>query len=154
LPAKAKQAQETVPVEVDKQALQEAFVELVGERYGYWLGRRVTQQEMATATKDQAKTVRELTKTVNTAIEGYIADASDDLKTTIVTTRKTLAEAKKTVKEARAPFMKKIAPLAKAVRYCDNVAIPDSLKELGHPIQPRFSLSAWVQEAIAQKPKK
>jgi hypothetical protein len=144
--------QETVPVEVDRQALQEAFVELVGERYGYWLGRRVTQQEMATATKEQAKTVRELTKTVNTNIEAYIADASDDLKTTIVTTRKTLAEAKKTLKTARAPFQKKMAPLAKAVRYCDNVAIPDSLKELGHPIQPRFSLSEWVQDAI--KPKK
>jgi len=148
LPSKAKQ--ETVPV--DMQALQEAFVELVGERYGYWVGRRLTQQEMATATKEQAKKVRELAKTVNTAIEDYIADANDDLKTQIINERKTLAEAKKTVKEARAPFMKKMTPLAKAVRYCDNVAIPDSLKELGHPIQPRFSLSDWVQDAI--KPKK
>jgi hypothetical protein len=152
LPSKAKQAQESVPVEVDRQALQEAFVELVGERYGYWLGRRVTQQEMATATKDQAKAVRELAKTVNTAIESYIAEPSDDLKTQIITGRKNLATAKKTVKTAREPFQKKIAPLAKAVRYCDNVAIPDSLKELGHPIQPRFSLSDWVQDAI--KPKK
>jgi len=152
LPAKAKGTQETVPVEVDRQALQEAFVELVSERYGYWLGRRVTQQEMATATKEQSKTVRELNKTVNTNIEAYIENASDDLKTKIVTGRKTVAEAKKILKEARAPFMKKMAPLAKAVRYCDNVAIPDSLKELGHPIQPRFSLSAWVQDAI--KPKK
>jgi len=152
LPAKTKATQDAVPVEVDRQALQEAFVELVGERYGYWVGRRLTQQEMATATKEQAKKVRELAKTVNTAIEEYIADANDDLKTQIINGRKTLADAKKTVKEARAPFMKKIAPLAKAVRYCDNVAIPDSLKELGHPIQPRFSLSDWVQDAI--KPKK
>jgi len=142
--------QETVPV-VD---LQEAFIELVGERYGYWVGRRLTQQEMTTATKEQAKTVRELTKTVNEAIEAFIESPSDDLRTKIATTRKTLANAKKTVKEARAPFQKKMTPLAKAVRYCDNVAIPDSLKELGHPIQPRFSLSEWVQTAIAQKPKK
>jgi len=153
LPKKAEATQETVPV-VDRQALQEAFVELVGERYGYWLGRRLTQQEMTTATKEQAKTVREATKTVNTAIEGYISDASDDLRTQILNGRKTITEAKKTLKEARAPFMKKITPLAKAVRYCDNVAIPDSLKELGHPVQPRFSLSDWVQSAIAQKPKK
>lgn len=144
--------QDTVPVVVDRQALQEAFVELVAERWGYSVGRRLTQQEMATATKEQAKAVRELNKTVNTTIEAYIENANDDLKTTIVTTRKTLAEAKKTVKEARAPFMKKMTPLAKAVRYCDNVAIPDSLKELGHPIQPRFSLSDWVTDAI--KPKK
>jgi hypothetical protein len=152
LPAKTKATQDTVPVEVDRQALQEAFVELVGERYGYWVGRRLTQQEMATATKEQVKKVRELAKTVNTAIEAYIADASDDLRTQIINGRKTLADAKKTVKEARVPFMMKMTPLAKAVRYCDNVAIPDSLKELGHPIQPRFSLSDWVQDAI--KPKK
>jgi len=150
LPPKTKQ--DTVPAVVDTQALQEAFVELVAERWGYYVGRRLTQQEMATATKDQAKAVRELVKTVNTKIEEYIENASDDLKTEILTGRKSLAEAKKTVKEARAPFMKKIAPLAKAVRYCDSVAIPDSLKELGHPIQPRFSLSEWVQDAI--KPKK
>jgi len=152
LPSKAKQV-EPVPV-VDMQALQEAFVELVGERYGYWVGRRLTQQDMSKDTKDQAKAVSTMVKAVNTAIEEYIAEPTDELRTQILNGRKAVAEAKKTLKTARAPFMKKIAPLAKAVRYCDNVAIPDSLKELGHPIQPRFSLSDWVQTAIAQKPKK
>jgi len=144
---------ETVPVEVDRQALQEAFIELVGERYGYWVGRRLTQQDMSKATKDQAKAVSDLNKGVNTAIEEYIVEASDDLRTQILNGRKAVAEAKKTLKTARAPFMKKMTPLAKAVRYCDNVAIPDSLKELGHPIQPRFSLSDWVQAAIKPKEK-
>jgi len=150
---KSKQAkQDTVPV-VDMQALQEAFVELVGERWGYYVARRVTQQDMTTATKDQAKTVRDLAKAVNTAIEEYIANASDDLRTQILNGRKAVADAKKTLKTARAPFQKKMSPLAKAVRYMDNVAIPDSLKELGHPIQPRFSLSDWVQDAIKPKQK-
>jgi len=151
LPSKTKQ--ETVP-EVDMQALREAFVELVAERWGYYVGRRVTQQDMATATKDQRKAVSDLNKGVNKAIEEYIVEASDDLRTQIVNGRKAVAEAKKVLSTARAPFMKKMTPLAKAVRYCDNVAIPDSLKELGHPIQPRFSLSDWVQTAITQKPKK
>jgi len=150
LPPKTK-TEEPVPV-VDTQALREAFVELVAERWGYYVGRRVTQQDMATATKDQSKAVRDLAKKVNEAIEGYIAEPSDDLRTQILNGRKAVVEAKKTLKTARAPFMKKISPLAKAVRYCDNVAIPDSLKELGHAIQPRFSLSDWVQDAI--KPKK
>jgi len=136
------------------QALQEAFVELVGERYGYYVARRLTQQDMTTATKDKAKAVSTMVKAVNTAIEEYIANASDDLRTQILNGRKSIAEAKKTLRTARAPFMAKMSPLAKAVRYCDNVAIPDSLKELGHPIQPRFSLSDWVQTAIAPKPKK
>jgi len=150
LPPKTK-TEEPVPV-VDTQALREAFVELVAERWGYYVGRRVTQQDMATATKDQSKAVRDLSKKVNEAIEGYIAEPSDDLRTQILNGRKAVGEAKKVLKTARAPFMKKISPLAKAVRYCDNVAIPDSLKELGHPIQPRFSLSDWVTDAI--KPKK
>jgi len=153
LPSKEKAKADAVPV-VDIQALQEAFVELVNERWGYYVGRRVTQQDMTSATKDQAKTVRDLAKSVNTAIEEYIANASDDLRTQILNGRKAVADAKKTLKTARAPFQKKMTPLAKAVRYMDNVAIPDSLKELGHPIQPRFSLSDWVQTAIAQKPKK
>jgi len=142
-----------VPV-VDMQALQEAFVELVGERWGYYVARRLTQQDMTTATKDQAKAVSTMVKAVNTAIEEYIANASDDLRTQILNGRKSIAEAKKTLRTARAPFMQKMTPLAKAVRYCDNVAIPDSLKELGHPIQPRFSLSDWAQKAIQPKPKK
>jgi len=152
LPPREKAKQETVPV--DMQALQEAFVELVGERWGYYVARRLTQQDMTTATKDQAKAVRDLAKTVNTAIEEYIAEPSDDLRTQIINGRKSVAEAKKTLKTARTPFMAKMSPLAKAVRYCDNVAIPDSLKELGHPIQPRFSLSEWAQKAIQPKPKK
>jgi len=136
------------------QALQEAFVDLVGERWGYWVGRRLTQQDMAKATKDQSKAVSTMVKAVNTAIEEYIAEPTDDLRTQILNGRKSVAEAKKTLKTAREPYVKKMSPLAKAVRYCDNVAIPDSLKELGHPIQPRFSLSDWAQTAIAQKPKK
>jgi len=153
LPSKTKLTT-PVPVVEDMQALQEAFVELVGERWGYYVARRVTQQDMTTATKDQAKAIRELVKTEHTAIEEYIETPSDEVKATILETRKTLKEGRKALKEARAPFMQKMAPLAKAVRYCDNVAIPDSLKELGHPIQPRFSLSDWAQTAIAQKPKK
>jgi len=136
----------------DVQALQSAFVELVGERWGYWLGRRLTQQDMAEKTKAESKAVRELAKTERTKIEEFIENPDAEIKTAIVTTRKSLADARKTFKEARKPFMDKISPLARAMRYCDSVAIPDSLKELGHPVQPRFSLSDWVKEAV--KPKK
>jgi len=147
----AAQTANSVPV-ADVQALTSAFVELVGERYGYWLARRMTQQDMAEKTKEQSKVARELAKTEHTKIEEFIENPSDEIKTVIVTTRASLKDARATLKEARKPFMEKITPLAKAVRYCDNVAIPDSLKELGHPVAPRFSLSDWAKEAI--KPKK
>lgn len=149
-----KQEAPTVPPTevVDRQALQEAFVELVGERYAYWVGRRLTQQDMSKATADQRKAVNELNKGVKTTIEEYIVEPSDDLRNQIINGRKATKEAKKTLKKAEAPYRQKMSPLAKAVRWMDNVAIPDSLKELGHPIQPRFSLSEMVHEAI--KPKK
>jgi Ni,Fe-hydrogenase I large subunit len=113
----------------------------------------MTQQDMAEKTKEQSKTARELAKTEHTKIEEFIENPSDEIKTVIVTTRASLKDARATLKEARKPFMEKITPLAKAVRYCDNVAIPDSLKELGHPVAPRFSLSDWAKEAIAPKKK-
>jgi len=145
------QTADSVPV-ADQQALQVAFIELVGERYGYWLARRMTQQDMAEKTKEQSKSVRELAKTERTKIEEYIEKPTDAVRTAILNARKSLKTARETLKTARKPFMEKLNPLAKAVRYCDSVAIPDSLKELGHPIAPRFSLSDWAKEAI--KPKK
>jgi len=52
------------------------------------------------------------------------------------------------------PFRAKISPLAKAQRYLDSVAIPDALKELGTPVQPRFSLSKWIGDALESAKKK
>lgn len=151
--AQAQSAQaNSVPV-ADVQALTSAFVELVGERYGYFMARKLTQQDMTEKTKAEAKTARELAKTEHKSIEEFIETPTDKVKTAILNTRKNLKEARTKLKEARKPFMEKITPLAKAVRYCDSVAIPDSLKELGHPVVPRFSLSDWAKEAIAPKKK-
>jgi len=62
--------------------------------------------------------------------------------------------ARETLNKVAKPFREKISPLAKAQRYLDNVAIPDALKELGTPIQPRFSLSKWMGDALASQKKK
>jgi len=145
------QAANSVPV-ADVQALQNAFIELVGERYGYWLARRMTQQDMSEKTKVQADAAHKLAKDERKGIEELIKAPTEENSTAVLKTRKSLADAREKLKEARKPFMDKMSPLAKAVRYCDSVAIPDSLKELGHPIAPRFSLSDWAKEAI--KPKK
>ena len=61
---------------------------------------------------------------------------------------------KATADEAKKPFLEKIKPLAQAQKYCDNVAIPDSLKGLGHPVQPIFSLSKWMTKALEQTKQK
>lgn len=152
MPKKAEVQAQTVEAEVSRLDLLEAFAELVAERYGYYTARRLKTAEMNEAVKDLSKNLREIRKSLNTAVEEYIKEPSDGLREQIFKAREAIAEKKPVLKEKKAPYMKEITPLAKAVRYMDNVAIPDSLKELGHPIQPRFSLSEWVKKAVeAQK---
>jgi len=146
------QTANSVPI-ADQQALQSAFVELVGERWGYFMARRMKTTEMSEKTKAESKTARDLANKVRDTIEELIKSPSEKLSAAIKTTREELKTARKALKDARKPYMEKITPLAKAIRYCDNVAIPDSLKELGHPVAPRFSLSDWAKQAIETKKK-
>lgn len=146
---------EAPPSEPTRLELLEAFLELVGERWGYWMGRRLTQQDMSDKCKDEIKAARDKAKVVSEAIEGYIGEPTDDLREKILSGRADLEKLRKVAAEKMKPFRDKIAPIAQAQRYCDNVAIPDSLKELGSPVAPRFSLSKWIGPALeASKRKK
>jgi hypothetical protein len=132
----------------------EAFAELVSERYGYFMARRLTQQDMAEKTKDETKAVREKAKQLSENITSYINEPTDDLRTAIRANQKDVEALRKTAATARKPFQDKIKPLAQAQKYCDAVAIPDSLKELGHPVAPIFKLSEWMGKALEQSKQK
>jgi len=153
LPSKAKTQADSVPTVATKEEMQHAFIELVGERYGYWLGRRMKQQEMAEQTKAEATKARKLANKEREEIEELVKSPNQKTANAIQKTREDLKSARKTLKEARQPFMEKITPLAKAVRFFDNVVIPDSLKELGSPVAPRFSLSELAEKGIESKQK-
>jgi len=144
----------TVEAETSRLDLLEAFAELVSERFGYYTARRMKQAEMNEATADIRKEMRETRKSLATAIEEYIKEPNDGLRETIFKCRKAIEEKKPVLKKKKEPYLKAIRPLNKAVRYMDNVAIPDSLKELGHPVKPRFSLSEWVKKAIESQKKR
>jgi len=124
----------------------------VGERWGYFMGRRLKQAEMTEKTEAERKAVAEVRK----AITG------DNLKTIIskgdIKTYETklseIKTARETLNKVSAPFREKISPLARAQRYLDSVAIPDALKELGTPLQPRFALSQWIADTLAQQKQK
>ena len=127
------------------------FRDLVGERMGYWLGRRMKQAEMNDATKEERKAVREIRKEIRDNLEDYITTSNIEeyhkqTKSLTVATAKVTKKAK--------PFREKISPLTRAVKFLDTVAIPDALKELGTPVQPRFSLSDFVKAQLAQQKKK
>jgi len=140
-----------IPVEQEVKLLR-GFRDLIAERWGYFMGRRLTQEEMTQKTEAERKAVAEARK----AITG------DNLKTIISkadikgyeSTLTKVKEARETLNKVAKPFREKISPLAKAQKYLDNVAIPDALKELGTPVQPRFSLSKWIGDALASQKKK
>jgi len=130
------------------------FTMLIAERFGYYMARRLTQQDMSEKLEEESKAVREIRKGIADNIEKHIENPSEELKKAILQGRVDLDEALKPLNEKRKPFTEKMKPLQQAVRYLDGVAIPDSLKELGHPVTPRFTLSEWVGTALAQQKQK
>jgi len=110
------------------------------------------QQEMTQKTESERKAVAEVRKEITgDNLKKIIAKGDIKFFEGKLSEMKT---ARETLNTASKPFREKIAPLAKAQRYLDNVAIPDALKELGTPVQPRFSLSSWIDTALASQKKK
>jgi len=140
-----------LPKEIQQEIkLLRGFRDLASERWGYFLGRRMKQTEMSDATKTERKKVTEIRKEISDNLEDYITNS--DL-TTYKKKTKALKDAREVVTKKAKPFREKINPLSKAQKYLDNIAIPDALKELGTPVQPRFSLSTWVKDAMQTEKK-
>ena len=136
-------------VSVDQElALLRGFRDLVAEGLGYYLGAKAVQAEASEKTKEQRKKANSIRKEINSKLEEWIKNA--DIESYKAKTTE-YAEARAKLREAMKPFNEKKNPLNKAWRYCVNVAFPDALKELGAPVQPRFSLSEWIESAISKK---
>ena len=69
---------QAIPVEQELTLLR-GFRDLVGERFGYFLGRRLTQQDMNEKTEAERKAVSEVRKTIKDNIPTWIKNA--DVKT-------------------------------------------------------------------------
>ena len=151
LPAVEEEGQLQVPTRVD---LLEGFADLVGERMGYFMARRLKQKEMGEKCEKELKAVRDMNSSLHDNIVDLIEEEKPELRDTIHKEQKELKGLQKTAAEATSPFREKIGELAKAVKYIDNVFIPDSLKELGKAVAPRFSLSEHVAKALESAAKK
>jgi len=151
-----------IPEEVEQElALLRGFRDLVGEGIGYLLGAKAVQSEA----KDNEE-IGNLRHAVPRIFVSGRPKKETDRKTIIiedlikagdmnayVTAMTEVETARKALREAMKPFNEKKSPLQKAWRYCLNIAIPDSLKELNAPVSPRFNLSDWVKDATAKKKK-
>lgn len=140
--------------EVTRLDLLEGFADLVSERMGYWAGRRSKQTEMAEKCKTELEALRKKRGEIADGIEELLEKEDQATRDAIHTARKELKPLMKKAKNATQPFREKIGELAKAVKLLDNVTIPDSLKELGKQVVPRFSLSEHVAKALAAQAKR
>ena len=138
-----------IPAEVQEELTNLRGVrDLVGERWGYFMGRRLKQAEMNEATKMERKAANEIAKAIRENLEKFITDGDlGGYKAKVAE----LDKARKVVAEKSKPFREEIKPLAKAQKYLDTVAIPDAFKEIGHPITPRFSLSNWIKKTLEEQ---
>lgn len=139
------------PTRVD---LLEGFADLVGERMGYFMAKRLKQKEMGEKCTAELKAVRDLNNSLHDHIVDLIEEEKPEVRKAIHDEQKELKTLRKAADKVTEPFREKIGELAKAVKYIDNVFIPDSLKELGKGVAPRFSLSEHVQKALASAAKK
>ena len=155
-PKTAQQARTTevaVP-EMDRLALLEGFVDLVSERWGYFAARRLTMKDASEKTEAQRKASTEASKSFAESIKTLRKSPTPANAIVVDKKEEALKDARTAVKDARKPFNDKVKPLADGIKYCDSVAIPDSLKELGKPVVPQFKLSEWAQKAVEQTKKK
>jgi DNA repair exonuclease SbcCD ATPase subunit len=135
------------------------FRDLIAERYGYLMGRRLKQQEMNEKLRDQAKAIRERRKAIASGYEEYFdtdpakADVLKKLKASIGQAETDMKKPLEALKKAREPFQEVIKPLAQAIRYMDSVVIPDSLTSMGKPVAPITVVSPDILRAIAESKK-
>jgi len=150
--AKGKAVSETlvIPEAVQEElTLLRGFRDLVAERTAYMFGAKELNAEIKDKTAEQRKAFNEASKYLKEHLEEFVKNGDyEGFKQAL----QVKAEKSKVYREARKQAGQgKVNKLRKGIRYIDNVAIPDSLKELGVNVQPRFSLSDWIKKAVETK---
>ena len=148
----------TEPIEISAQPTRlemlEMFADLVAEQVGYKLGRKANVSEANKTVKADATKAREIGKEFKEAISALRKEPNEANAKTADEKENALVAQRKVVAKARKPFNEKNKPLTDGVKYIENIALPDSLKELGKTVAPRFSLSDWAKKAVDASKKK
>lgn len=126
------------------------FRDLLTERTCYMLGRKEQQKKMNTATKKERETANDIRKVIKKGVPQWIAKSNvKEYEKQI----KALTDASAAVSKKTKPFRDKIAPLTRAIKFVDTVAVPASLTLLGVKLQPTFSLTKFMKAEIEKQKK-
>jgi hypothetical protein len=128
------------------------FRDLVNARWGIFVGRRLKGQDLSEKTETERKAVTEIRKEISKNLPTWVEKGdkvSYDAKIAALNAAsETLAEAK-----TATGIPEVVKKLAQGQRYLDNEAIPNSLSELGTPVQPVFSLAEWLETRLEEQKK-
>ncbi|MEM2570030.1 MAG: hypothetical protein QXT67_08880 [Candidatus Bathyarchaeia archaeon] len=141
-----------VEEEVNELKALRGFVVVVGELYAYKKALKVILEEMRS---------NEQIASLNSAIRQKVKFLKDNIKTIIQNADVNQYESitneidslRASLKEARKTFNQKALPYKRAIKFLDEVIIPNSLVELGVNISPR-PVASWIVKLIEEKGKK
>jgi hypothetical protein len=141
-----------IPEEVQKElVLLRGLRDLNAERVGYAMGKSALSKERSNATAEHRKAVTEARKFLKDNIETFVAKGDVEGYKRAVEAKEKAQEA---LNKASAPYNEKISPLAKAIKYIDNIAIPTFLVTLGVEPKPTFAISEWVANKLEEEKKR
>jgi len=141
-------AQVVIPAEVGQ------LVNVVAERWGYYLGKRTIQSELMKATTIERAKVRAVGQMISAKMNEYL-NSGTDVRQEVAELQSQLAEARTTFKAKATPFYEKIKPLNKVLTFLDKTVIPQAIEQATHEkLTPRFQVSDYVLKALAPKPRK
>mgnify|MGYP000255011346 CR=1 FL=1 len=126
----------------------EDLVNLVEERWGYYLGKRVIQSELFKATQKERTEIRAIGEKISKLLNEYL-EKGVDTREEIKKLQEELATARATLMEKSAPFYEKLRPLNMAISYLDKKLIPEALeKATGRKPVPRLQVSEYLLKVV------
>jgi uncharacterized protein YfaA (DUF2138 family) len=127
------------------------LVELVGQRYGIYFGKRIVQGDVFKATSTERTEMRTINKEMDEKIGAYL-DSGTDVREDVKALVSRRVNVKMAMKEKSKPFSPKLSELGTTLSYLDKVAVPQAYqKATGRAIIPITEVPADLKTAASKK---
>ncbi|MEM2181018.1 MAG: hypothetical protein QXP32_09425 [Nitrososphaeria archaeon] len=116
--------------------LNQALLDIITERWGYYFGKRILQSELMKRTVTERKTIRELNEKINEKINNYLSKGID-VREDVIALKTELTKVKTELSQKSQPYNEKIRTINKVLSYLDKEVIPSALENItGKKILP------------------
>ena len=141
-----------VPVEQELTLLR-GFRDLVGQRWGLFMGRTLQNSDLSEKTETERKAANEVRKDIKTNLPTWIKNADSATYEAKTAELKTAGETLKKAKDGTG-IPEKVKALSQGLRYLDNDGVPKAYEQVsGQPVAPIFSLPQWIADRLEEQKK-